>query len=349
MNRWSLYILALCFGGLAACGEEADEPTPEPSPGQNTQISKEEAAALGGKGDHGDLCAWFGWYDDGVCDTFCAFPDPDCSPTTCEADADCGWGEICESFATCAAVNCPAPPPNRCVAVSCDDGSDQHFACDIIPLCEPGQVAAVLDGCFECVDARTCQPPQTEVACGARLGDTCASDEFCDFSEQAMCGYADATGVCAPRPEACTQIYQPVCACDGQTYGNDCEARAARVDVYHDGACEQPQQGPECSREADCAADEVCNEGVCIIDAGGAPGTCGGFTGQACADDEYCDFEPQHGSACGFADGTGTCKPRPEACAQVFMPVCGCDGNTYGNACMAAAAGIDVQADGACE
>lgn len=35
-------------------------------------------------------------------------------------------------------------------------------------------------------------------------------------------------------------------------------------------------------------------------------------------------------------------------CAAVYEPVCGKDGNTYGNACEAACAGVAVRRDGAC-
>lgn len=77
-------------------------------------------------------------------------------------------------------------------------------------------------------------------------------------------------------------------------------------------------------------------------------GMCGGIAGFQCkTDGAYCAFEP--GVCRDGADYAGVCTLKPEVCTMDYRPVCGCDGETYGNACAAAAAGASVAYEGACE
>ncbi|GAB4282800.1 MAG: hypothetical protein Kow0092_37780 [Deferrisomatales bacterium] len=142
-----------------------------------------------------------------------------------------------------------------------------------------------------------------------RIEEACVGNDEC--GDERFClkppGQCRGEGVCANRPDGCVEIYDPVCGCDGHTYSNRCFAAVAGVNVAHPGECRE-----ECSSNAECAADAYCRK---------RPGDCRGL---------------------------GLCADRPDACPRIWDPVCGCDGETYPNACDAAAAGVNVLHEGAC-
>jgi len=65
-------------------------------------------------------------------------------------------------------------------------------------------------------------------------------------------------------------------------------------------------------------------------------------TNGQCKPKHYC-AKPE-----GDCKGKGECKAKPTVCPLIFKPVCGCNGKTYSNSCLAAVAGVNVKADGAC-
>ena len=87
--------------------------------------------------------------------------------------------------------------------------------------------------------APTEQSAAEPVICGGEHGLACGAGEFCAFPQTGFCGVAGETGVCMPRPQACTARYNPVCGCDGQPYPTACAAAAAGVSVASLGECWQ--------------------------------------------------------------------------------------------------------------
>jgi hypothetical protein len=109
------------------------------------------------------------------------------------------------------------------VFVNDEFGEHTFSLSSIQELCVPSTVEAT-DGASQCTD-----------------NGQCASTDYCAKGV----GHCDGTGMCAKRAELCIQVYDPVCGCDGQFYGNACTAAAAGVNVTDDGACSDPTPGAE--------------------------------------------------------------------------------------------------------
>jgi hypothetical protein len=164
-------------------------------------------------------------------------------------------------------------------------------------------------------------------SCGGnapRVGATsCAPTSFCRVPVEGICGAADAPGVCTPKPQICNKAFIPVCGCDGNTYANACQADAAGMSVAKLGAC----------APAPLAEGAAC---------GGR-----GQQGRPCEAGTFCEFSVA--AACGSFDAPGSCVRKPDACAEIFAPICGCDGKTYGNACEAQLQEVSVAGTVACK
>ena len=79
-------------------------------------------------------------------------------------------------------------------------------------------------------------PKAQSISCGGVLPFQCPNGQFCQY----MPGHCTAgffPGTCTKKPVICPLIFLPVCGCNGKTYGNDCQRRAAGVSLRHTGRC----------------------------------------------------------------------------------------------------------------
>ncbi len=270
----------------------------------------------------------------GMCQT-ADLPCPDLfCPEGCAGPADCAGGEWCALPAgVCGGLgDCrPLPPacPGDCPGVCGCDGVDYCNECGANALgvnvasfgpctamvcgdrvCPPGTNCCPL--CFgelDCVPGPPGLCPDVFCPAECRVNEECGPFEYCAFAPL-ECGPSREPGRCEPRPDFCEDDCPGACGCDGTIYCSECHARRAGVNVTGDERCGPPPCGP---------------------------------AGLVCADGEYCDL----GAECGAA-GRHRCRGVPVTCSGSLDPVCGCDGVTYGNACLARQAGATVATTGEC-
>jgi hypothetical protein len=103
-----------------------------------------------------------------------------------------------------------------------------------------------------------------------------------------------------------------------------------------------------------CSLVAISASSACAVPTGEATGEAGEAQRGGCHSNTQCGA----GNYCAFPSGTdemcgstaGTCQAIPTLCTTEVVAggLCGCDGNTYGNPCLAAKVGVSIAYEGAC-
>jgi len=224
------------------------------------------------------------------CEGFsCACPNCLCFVCTYCGNGECGLGEN--------KCNCPEDclEEGECLT---DKDCDDNDECTI-DSCDQGK----------CV-----HKPDENCVKYCWKNDMCPKGQYCWYPD-GECNFIE-TGQCKPIPQACPDVWIPVCGCDEKTYGNYCEMQAAQQSMLYKG---------------ECKPEEI---------------KCGGIAGQKCPKGMYCKYPA---GACNILGGLGTCTEIPEACPFLLDPVCGCDGETYANECLMETALVSMDYKGGCK
>lgn len=309
MRHLGLLVFASLLAALAGCNGGTS--TPADGGGSDTGAADSGASDTGaadtGASDTGATDTGGG--DTGMSD---AGGQPDTGPGTdtgvpCGPATDCGIGLYCHT------------PDGMCSGTGSCERADPGATC-------PGVYAPVC-GCDgvtynnPCDAARNGTAVDTSAVCAGttpcHLDSECAGGEFCNRPD-GVCG---GVGNCASRGigRFCSDVCEPECGCDGNSYVNDCQRRQAGVSLASLGNC--PGGTPACAAGGGCCATTG-DCGMMQECVGGHPGA---MTGRCepipappeCWTDFDCDatrglhcmgfFVCPCGSTCPRPDTTGTC------------------------------------------
>ncbi|HIN85703.1 MAG TPA: hypothetical protein EYN06_04410 [Myxococcales bacterium] len=282
----------------------------------------------------GDLC------NDGVCagktEVICDDGNP-CTLDTClqskgcdskPAKAKCSDNDPCTLEDECADGVCVPGPKNQC-----DDGNPCTK-----DWCSEGK------GCAHSfANGNTCNDGNACTKFDQCNSGQCAGDQVtCDAAAPKKCA-----GECKCPAIICASGQEPVDT-NNDKCPDSCDASCVDVcDCYEN---KQLSLDKKCMLNCPiCTAYWACSAGKCVEK---CESTLVGEldcdskiecdSEKECVKGEYCQ-KPDNGCAL-----TGQCSLLPTKCSETVAWVCGCDGSSYTNSCIAAIAGINVAAVGAC-
>jgi hypothetical protein len=210
MFKTSLILSLFVLAPIAATGCVAD--TPDAEPGADPSAVE----------DRGPI---------GKADLYGSCMEIDINYCGLKSSGNCWCDDMCSTFGDCC-----DDYEAECTEPSCDP----TLICGQAMTCVDGQWYPTTCGPANCdwpMGPCDTEPPEPQ-HCGGFAGLTCDGGLYCHYEQADYCGYADAMGTCQDPPEACAEIYSPVCGCDGQNYSNACEANAAGTSAKQAGDCE---------------------------------------------------------------------------------------------------------------
>ena len=264
--------------------------------------------------------------------------------------------EVGDSFPAedgCNTCSCGSDLMVACTSMACEcrDGEKRYYSCPGTNLsvvectCTDGHEWACIDSPESLCETEGCIAPGDTVGVYPDAPECCdgldASTMYKidDTLEMLRCDPLDGASICIKTEDGICGKGEDVCNSPA-----DCkEERDTKCDdgTKYDCWMEEPVG---CKGDRIVALQEGCWE--CVN-----PNTCSAVGETNCTRDDECGdlgFAYCHRPV-GQCSAAGVCQNVEDTgCPEIYAPVCGCDGETYGNDCMAEQSGINIASEGEC-